>query len=43
LSFAIGAFCGGLGEIFWGFPALYVPITALVFIIGCDMVRPIYD
>jgi uncharacterized membrane protein YoaK (UPF0700 family) len=41
LCFAIGAFCGGLGEVFWQFPALYAPITALVFIIACDMVRPI--
>ena len=43
LCFAIGAFCGGLGEIAWKFPALFLPIAALAFIILCDLLRPVYD
>jgi uncharacterized membrane protein YoaK (UPF0700 family) len=41
--FAIGAFCGGLGEIFWKFSALFFPMAVLALIIVCDLVRPIHD
>jgi uncharacterized membrane protein YoaK (UPF0700 family) len=43
LCFAVGALCGGLGETRWKFAALAAPIGALVFVIVCDLVRPIYD
>jgi uncharacterized membrane protein YoaK (UPF0700 family) len=41
--FAIGAACGGFGEVFWKIPALIVPIGVLALVIICDIVRPIYD
>jgi uncharacterized membrane protein YoaK (UPF0700 family) len=41
--FAVGAACGGFGEVFLEFPALLVPIGVLALVIICDIVRPIYD
>ena len=43
LCFAIGAICGGFGEVIWKFPALIAPLGALVVIIICDLIRPIYN
>jgi uncharacterized membrane protein YoaK (UPF0700 family) len=43
LCFAIGAFCGGVGEVRWSFSALFAPLAVLVFVIACDLARPISD
>jgi uncharacterized membrane protein YoaK (UPF0700 family) len=43
LCFAVGALCGGFGELSWGFRALLAPVAALAFVIVCDLVRPLYD
>lgn len=43
LCFALGAFCGGLGEIRWGYSALFAPIGVLALAVLLDLVRPIYD
>lgn len=40
--FAVGAVCGGYGEVFWKFPAMIVPVGVLAAIMLCDLVRPIY-
>lgn len=43
LSFVIGAVCGGLGDLHWKFACLFVPLGVLVFIILCDIIRPVHD
>lgn len=43
LSFVGGAVCGGLGESHWKFACLLAPLAVLVFIILCDIFRPIHD
>jgi uncharacterized membrane protein YoaK (UPF0700 family) len=42
-SFVVGAVCGGLGESHWKFACLLAPLAVLVFIILCDIFRPIHD
>lgn len=43
LSFVIGAVCGGFGEVAWHFLAMLVPLAVLIFVMACDVVRPVYD
>ena len=42
-SFTIGAFCGGIGECRWSFASLLAPLAVLMFIVVCDIVRPVHD
>ena len=42
LLFAIGAVCGGVGEQIGRYQSMVVPPTALIFIILCDLVRPVH-
>ena len=42
LSFAFGAFCGGVGEFHWSFSSLLAPLVVLMGIIVCDLIRPVH-
>jgi uncharacterized membrane protein YoaK (UPF0700 family) len=42
-SFTGGAVCGGFGESHWSFSCLLAPLGVLMFIIVCDLIRPVQD